>query len=110
MVLTLANRQQSATSEVGMSKANLEHVFPQKATAEAWSNRTDLEPLAWNLGNKLNRKAQNKSFAETCASCSSKSEPVMTKQVLTFETWDPAAIAARATEIGKQVALVWPAV
>ena len=78
LMTRLANQLQSATKEVGMDRANLEHIFPQNAGA-GWPNRRDLEPFIWHignlsiLGNRINRKAQNKSFADKCSLHYSKS-------------------------------------
>lgn len=64
LVLQLANTMQSKTKELGMDKANLEHIFPQNAGTD-WPNRKSLEPFIWHIGNltilgkRINSKAQN---------------------------------------------------
>ncbi|MEO6112520.1 MAG: DUF262 domain-containing protein [Nitrospiraceae bacterium] len=113
LMTRLANKLQSATKEVGMDRANLEHVFPQNAGA-AWPNRADLEPLIWHignlsiLGNRINRKAQNKSFADKCSLHYSKSEIKMTKDLLSYSQWDEKAIKRRAKTLAKQITQLWP--
>ena len=113
LMTQLANKLQSATKEIGMDKANLEHIFPQNA-GTAWTNRVDLEPLIWHignlsiLGNRINKKAQNKSFKEKCSLHYSKSEIAMTKDLLKFSQWDEKAIKMRAAALAKQITHLWP--
>ncbi|MBI1177699.1 DUF262 domain-containing protein [bacterium] len=111
-VTQLANAQQSSTKEVGMDKANLEHIFPQNADA-AWPDRAKLEPFIWHVGNlsilgkRINRKAQNKSFADKCKDHYSKSEIKMTKELLKEKSWDEAAIRKRAKALAKTAIQTW---
>jgi hypothetical protein len=113
LMTQLANSQQSATKEVAMSQANLEHVFPQNAGV-AWPNRAELEPLIWHLGNltilgeKINRQAQNKSFSDKTTLHYKSSEIEMAKELLTFSTWDEIAIRKRAAELAKRIVKTWP--
>jgi Protein of unknown function DUF262/Protein of unknown function (DUF1524) len=113
LMTRLANQLQSATKEVGMDRANLEHIFPQNA-GPAWPNRANLEPLIWHignlsiLGNRINRKAQNKSFSDKCSLHYSKSEIRMTKDLLSYPRWDEKAIKKRARALAKQVTQLWP--
>jgi hypothetical protein len=112
----LANSAQYATSEIGMDKANLEHVFPQSPTIAQWPNAVALEPFTWNIGNltilgeRLNRQAQNKGYAEKSANIYAKSEIQMTKELLKIPQWDEAAIRARARLLVSAVATVWPSI
>lgn len=116
LMTQLANAMQSATDEIGMDKSNLEHVFPQNATITAWPNLQMLEPLIWHIGNltilgeKLNRKAQNKSFSDKSSLHYAQSEVVMTKELLKLQTWDEPIIRARGGKLVKQIAKRWPAV
>lgn len=113
MMTRLANHEQSDTHEVGMNKANLEHVFPQNASA-AWPNRDVLEPYIWHLGNltvlgeKLNRQAQNKGFKDKCDAYYSRSEVEITKKLLTHSSWDVSSIEERARMYGAMIPIVWP--
>ncbi|MGV3753892.1 MAG: DUF262 domain-containing protein [Verrucomicrobiota bacterium] len=108
----LANTQQSSTKEVGMDKANLEHIFPQNADA-AWPNRAMLEPLIWHVGNltilgkRINRKAQNKSFPDKCKEHYSKSEIKMTRELLKETSWDEGTIRKRAKLLAKIAVQTW---
>jgi hypothetical protein len=109
----LANRMQSATKEIGMNKANVEHIFPQNAGA-AWPNRTQLQSYVWHVGNltilgkRINAKAQNNSFADKCKDYYSKSEVMMTRDLLKLgKVWDEATIRLRAAKLAKLIARHW---
>lgn len=112
LMTQLANAQQSKTKELGMAEANLEHVFPQNPGSN-WPNAPDLEPHIWHIGNltilgeRLNRKAQNKSFAEKKDQYYSSSEIKMTQELLSYAKWDPAAVKKRAGSLAKRVVQVW---
>ncbi len=114
LMVQIANSMQSATKEVAMNKANIEHVFPQNAST-AWPNKDKLEPYIWHIGNlsilgeRLNRNAKNKGFVEKVTNYYSKTEIEMTKELLAFSQWDESAIIARAVEFGKKIIKLWPA-
>jgi hypothetical protein len=111
-MVQLANTQQSKTKEIGMEKANVEHIFPQNAGA-AWPNSSALEPPLWHvgnltiLGNRINASAQNKSFADKCKEHYSASEVVMTKALLKIPAWNEAAIRARAKVLAGTAIQTW---
>jgi hypothetical protein len=108
----IANARQSKTKEIGMDRANVEHIFPQNA-GSAWPNRKVLEPFIWHVGNltilgkRLNTKAQNKSFTDKCTEHYSISEIRMTKDLLQKTTWDEAAIRERAKDLAELVLQIW---
>jgi hypothetical protein len=108
----LANAHQSKTKEVGMDKANVEHIFPQNAGNE-WSNRANLEPLIWHVGNltilgkRINNKAQNKSFVDKCKEHYGNSEIRMTRDLLKETAWDEATIHKRARSLAKVAIQIW---
>lgn len=112
LMAQMANAKQSKTKEIGMDRANVEHIFPQNAGTD-WPNRTTLEPLIWHvgnltiLGNRLNTKAQNKSFLSKCSEYYSKSEIAITKDLLKVATWDEAAIRTRAKYLSDIALEVW---
>ncbi len=111
-VTELANAVQSKTKEIGMDKANVEHIFPQNAGAE-WPTRKQLEPLIWHVGNltilgrRINTKAQNKAFKEKCKEHYSKSEIKMTTELLKETDWTPEVIHKRAANLAKQMTHLW---
>jgi hypothetical protein len=113
LMLQIANSMQSVTKEVVMNKANLEHIFPQNA-GSAWPNKDKLEQYIWHIGNlsilgeRLNKNAKNKGFAEKSTHYYSKSEIEMTKELLAFSQWDESAIVRRAEELGKKIVKLWP--
>jgi hypothetical protein len=112
VVLQLANAMQSKTKELGMDKANVEHIFPQNAGAD-WPNRQSLEPFVWHVGNltilgkKINSKAQNKGFTTKCTEHYAKSEIKMTTELLKVTSWDEAAIRSRAKQLSDAVVELW---
>jgi hypothetical protein len=113
LMVQIANSMQSATKELAMNKANLEHIFPQNA-GTAWPNKDKLEPYIWHIGNlsilgeRLNRNAKNKGFIEKNTQYYSKSEIEMTKELHAFSQWDESTIIKRAEKIGKKIAKLWP--
>jgi hypothetical protein len=112
LMAKIANAKQSKTKEIGMDRANVEHIFPQNAGPD-WPNRTALEPLIWHvgnltiLGNRLNAKAQNKAFVNKCKEHYIKSEVVITKDLLKVNTWDEVAIRERAKNLSDIALEVW---
>jgi hypothetical protein len=108
----LANAQQSKTKEIGMDKANVEHIFPQNA-GNGWPNRTSLEPFIWHVGNltilgkRINTKAQNKSFSDKCKNHYSVSEIKMTSDLLNEKSWSATKIRERAKRLAKTAIQVW---
>ena len=104
----LANAQQSKTKEVGMDKANLEHIFPQNAGSE-WPNRSALEPFTWHVGNltilgkRINNKAQNKSFSDKSKDHYTNSDRKMTRELLKEAGWNEAAIRNRAQKLWRRL-------
>lgn len=114
LMVQIANSMQSETKEVAMNKANLEHIFPQNA-GTAWPNKDKLEPFIWHIGNlsvlgdRLNRNAKNRGFAEKCSNYYSKSEIEMTKELLSFDQWDESNIIKRSGDLGKKIVTLWPA-
>ena len=67
LVTSIANETQSATKEVAMDDANLEHIFPLHPSS-GWVDPGKLEPFKWHLGNltilstRLNRAAGSDNF------------------------------------------------
>ncbi|GKS60400.1 hypothetical protein YTPLAS18_39270 [Nitrospira sp.] len=112
LMAQIANARQSKTKEIGMDRANVEHIFPQNA-GTAWPNRKVLEQFIWHVGNltilgkRLNAKAQNKSFTDKCTDHYSKSEVVITKDLLQEKTWDEATIRKRAQKLGDIALQIW---
>ncbi|MFA5115679.1 MAG: DUF262 domain-containing protein [Candidatus Omnitrophota bacterium] len=108
----IANAKQSKTKEVGMDKANVEHIFPENAGKE-WPNRATLEPFIWHVGNltilgkRINSKAQNKSFADKCKEHYAISEINITKELLKEATWDEATIRNRANTLATVALQIW---
>lgn len=116
LMTRLANAMQTKTKEIGMDKANLEHVFPQNPKAASWPNASALEPFIWHLGNltilgeKINRDAQNKGFKDKKTLHYAKSEVTMSKEIVSISTWTEKEIVARAKGFGKLIVQTWQAI
>jgi len=114
LMTQLANSKQSATKEVAMNEANLEHIYPIGAATTEWPNKVDLDPYVWRIGNltilgeKLNRDAANKSFTAKCKDFYKKSEIVMTKDILKYNTWTPSEVEKRTEEMAKLIISAFP--
>lgn len=114
LMTQLANSKQSATKEVAMNEANLEHIYPINATTAEWPNKLDLDPYVWRIGNltilgeKLNRDAANKSYTTKCKGYYSKSEIVITKDILKYKAWTPAELEKRSEVMAKLIISVFP--
>jgi len=112
-MVEIANATQSETKEIGMDKANLEHIFPQNAGAD-WPNRKELQPYIWHVGNltilgdRINAKARNKPFKEKFRDHYKKSEIRLTKDLTKLpKTWDAVAIHKRAADLAKKIIRIW---
>ena len=107
LVTAIANSQQSVTKEVGISNANLEHIFPQNADAINWPNHLDLTDSVWRLGNltilstKLNNQAGRKAFAVKTQNYYKRSEIKITKQIAQYSKWTPTELEKRSKKIAQ---------
>lgn len=116
LMTALANDLQSKTREIRMDKSNLEHIFPQNAMPTEWTKATEMESLVWHIGNltilgeRINRKAQNKGFLEKSSQYYSKSEIKMTQEILSYSSWTSKEVLSRANKLVTQVLKVWPAI
>jgi hypothetical protein len=114
LMTQIAEKLQSGTDEIGMNKANLEHIFPQNPSA-AWNNKSDLEPYTWNIGNltilgdRLNKDAKNKGFIEKASTIYNRSEIQMTKDLLAYTEWSVDTIKDRANKLSDKIIEIWPA-
>lgn len=113
LIKNLAQSMQTKTKEIAFDKANLEHIFPENAGAD-WPNRKELEPFIWSIGNlthlgkRINNKAKNKGFKEKCDKHYSKSEILMTKDILKYSDWGPNKISDRSEKLIEQIVILWP--
>jgi hypothetical protein len=113
LVANLANSYQSRTREVAVDAANLEHVFPENPGTD-WTNRADLEPYLWHLGNltvlgeRLNNRAANAGFVTKRDEYYTKSEIVMTRDLTSQQEWTAETILERGGTLASQILRVWP--
>ncbi|MFE4019095.1 DUF262 domain-containing protein [Streptomyces sp. NPDC059101] len=102
------------------NEVNLEHVFPQNAVAEDWSefidasgNREDADSWVYRLGNMVllpsgsNSRLGNKPFKDK-AEIFQQSKLALTREVGECATWTPAAIQARQERLAALAVRTWP--
>ena len=104
---------QSKTKEIGISEANLEHIFPKKPAKE-WKNRQKMEPLLWYIGNltmlgeRLNQNVGNSEFKTKKQHYEKSSELEITKRVASeYSSWNEVSIRNRAENLVPLMTDVW---
>ncbi len=109
----IADRMQSATKEVGLKEANLEHIFPKKPSDE-WTNKDELKPYLWYLGNltmlgeRLNKGVANKGYAAKREHYQKASELIMAKELAKkYDKWDAGTIKDRAESLSPYIVEIW---
>lgn len=114
IIYSIANRIQSKTKAIEISHNSIEHVFPENAQIDEWSNIDDLESYVWHLGNlavleeTYNRGVGRKGFEEK-RKIYIKSEIQMAKDISNdYEKWDLGSIFNRARSLVKVASEVWP--
>jgi len=111
LLSSIANTMQSATGELAVDDANLEHIFPLNPSNE-WTNAAVLEPYKWHFGNltvlstRLNRNAASSGFS-TKQKQYAKSEIKLTQELLKVKDWNITEILKRAGDLSKIAAKVW---
>lgn len=113
----IANRMESSTKETKIDEANLEHIFPKSPEDDEWggkANHAILEPYLWHIGNltvlgeRLNKKAANKEFAEKRAYYEKATELKISQQVAKdYTAWDMVSIKNRAKKLSKYITEIW---
>ncbi len=112
IIRRLAEFKQSPSGIFAFEQVSLEHIFPQNADEAQWPNAEELEPYVWHIGNltllepALNRKVGNADF-KTKKEIYSESQIAITKEITSFDQWDPAAVKKRALNLVKIVEQVW---
>jgi hypothetical protein len=111
LLSSIANTLQSATSEVAVDDANLEHVFPINPSTD-WKNVAELEPYKWHIGNltvlstRLNRDAANSGFAKK-QTYYTQSELKLTQELTKSTDWNKAEVLKRASALASIVTKNW---
>jgi hypothetical protein len=113
----LADAMQTATKEITIDEANLEHVFPKNPNEKEWGGKANhelLEPYLWHIGNltilgeRLNREAANKDYSVKKLHYEEKSELEMARKIAkTYTDWNEASIKDRANKLVKAVLQIW---
>ena len=114
VLYAIAERMQSSTKAVSLRRNSVEHIFPENPDSGAWSNRQELTPFVWHLGNlavleeTYNRDAGGKSFKDKCKYYQ-KSDIAMAKAIpAAYKNWSVAAVLDRAARMHKLIVSIWP--
>lgn len=109
----IAEAMDSQTKEWKLGETNLEHIFPEKPSAE-WKNKDVLAPLLWNIGNltmlgeRLNDKNANRGFEFKRKCYESVSEIKMANEIAkNHSKWDDGEVKRRALSLGKWIEQIW---
>jgi len=105
---------QTATKEVAIDEANLEHIFPKKPSDE-WQNPEEMEPFLWNIGNltmlgkRLNDESANRGYTQfKRAYYAQNSELVMAQTIASnYQEWNATAIFSRAKSLAAYIVEIW---
>jgi hypothetical protein len=101
------------TQEVAVERpdrVHVEHIYPQSPASDRWSNHTAMINRLGNLtllSRRLNVTIKNADFVTKKAKAYVDSDIVMTKDLLTNDSWSPAAIEARQEELSNYVFEIW---
>lgn len=109
----IANKLQSNTKAVAMAKTSIEHIFPEHAKKDDWTDYEALNPLVWHIGNltllepKINKEIGNKPFEDKLTRYTD-SEIEMTKAVATkYTEWSSENVMKRAASLAKFIDQIW---
>jgi hypothetical protein len=96
---------------------NLEHILPQSPDSKGWpakwSDEEVLNPVLWLPGNltllaqPLNARLQNAGFGRKKKEGYAKSDVKLTRELLTFTSWDEQSIAKRGRALADEAANLW---
>jgi hypothetical protein len=104
-----AKRRTRELAVEGTDRVHVEHIYPQTPTAK-WPNHSSVINRLGNLtllGKRLNISIQNSDFVTKKAQGYGSSDLVLTKELLTYDTWNSATIDARQQELSNWVFDVW---
>lgn len=93
-------------------KVNIEHIYPQNPPAG--ERVADHDGLAYRLGNltllgdELNRSASNSDFATKKTSMYSKSQFLITRELIGYQTWSASTVSERQDRLCDEALLIWP--
>lgn len=104
---------QSSSNAFRIASNSLEHIYPENADKDEWSNSDELEPLVWHIGNltvlepSYNKQAANFGYDKK-VSIYPKSELLMTKEIPeNYEQWGEAEVLQRAKRLLSVAKQIW---
>lgn len=89
---------------------HVEHIYPQTPDGPKWTNHAQVINRLGNLtllGKRLNTSIKNADFATKKKDGYGGSDILMTKELLSLDTWDAAAIDERKRELSGWVFDIW---
>lgn len=114
IVYQIAERAQSESKALKISKNSIEHIFPENPDKNEWPKADEMEPFLWHLGNltvlepKYNREAGSKRF-NVKSDIYLKSEIRLTKEISTkYTSWEVPDIMDRANKLLPYIKQLWP--
>lgn len=113
IVSRIARKLQTSTRELTLDESNLEHIFPKNPSAE-WTNRDDLEPYLWHIGNltwlgkRLNESIGNAGYATKRPYYKKSSELKITQKLADeYQEWNVSSIEQRGKKMVEQALEIW---
>lgn len=105
-----AKRRTQEVAVEGTDRVHVEHIYPQTPDGPKWPNHTQIINRLGNmtlLGRRLNTSIRNADFATKKEKGYSDSDIVMTKDLMSVDAWDAAAIDARQRELSSYAFDIW---
>ena len=114
ILTALAEKSQTQTKAVEVTRNSIEHIFPENASEDEWPDAEVLSPFIWHIGNltlleeTYNRAAGNKKFASKTP-LYTMSELNLTKEIpIKYQEWNADTIRTRATSLVPLIGQIWP--
>ncbi len=105
-----AKRRTQEVAVEGTDRVHVEHIYPQTPDGPKWPNHAQVINRLGNLtllGKRLNTSIKNADFATKKKDGYAGSDILMTKELLSLDTWDAAAIDERQRELSGWVFEIW---
>lgn len=104
-----AKRQTKEVAVEGTDRVHVEHIYPQTPTSK-WSNHSSVLNRLGNLtllSRRLNISIANSDFATKKLKGYAASDLLLTKELLSYQVWDTAAIDARQRDLSDWIFDIW---
>lgn len=105
-----AKRRTQEVAVEGTDRVHVEHIYPQTPAEPKWHNHAVIINRLGNLtllGSRLNTSIKNADFATKKRDGYGGSDILITKELLTRDVWDVAAIDQRQRELSNLVFSIW---